>query len=125
MEKEIVMTYAGLRAIEEELEMLYYEDEDFSEDETDPERLFRKWLRDNNYSVRREKRKKHPYSGKTELVEAVYDVYGNEHEMTSLRKYYQHLKERENAPEIFGIKKPNYQRKKKNAADTEDNNSKK
>ena len=110
---------------EEELEMLYYEDDEFSEDETDPERLFRKWLRDNNYSVKREKRKKHPYSGKMEMVEAVYDVYGNEHEMTSLRKYYQVLKEKEEAPEIFGIKKPNYQKKNKDAAADGGKNSKK
>lgn len=110
---------------EEELEMLYYEDDEFSDDETDPERLFRKWLRDNNYSVKREKRKKHPYSGKMEMVEAVYDVYGNEHEMASLRKYYQILKEKEEAPEIFGIKKPNYQKKNKNtAADGGKNNKK-
>ena len=110
---------------EEELEMLYYEDDEFSDDETDPERLFRKWLRDNNYSVKREKRKKHPYSGKMEMVEAVYDVYGNEHEMTSLRKYYQVLKEKEEAPEIFGIKKPNYQKKNKDAAADGGKNSKK
>ena len=86
----------------------------------------RKYEKKNRAAImKREKRKKHPYSGKMEMVEAVYDVYGNEHEMTSLRKYYQVLKEKEEAPEIFGIKKPNYQKKNKDAAADGGKNSKK
>lgn len=107
----------GKELTDEELEYMYYEDDDFSDDETDPERKFRKWLRDQGYSIRREKRKEHPYSNKLKTMEVIYDATGCEHEMKSLRAYYEKLQEKNNSPEIFGISKPTW--KKKKAAEEE------
>jgi len=101
---------------EEELED---EDEEV-EEEADPEKRFRKWLKENGYIVRKKKMKRHPYSAEEEIVALVYDEKGWEKDLEALRKEFISTQNMPQAPTSLGDLFSFSNRKNKKANENQD-----
>ena len=91
-----------------------------SDADVDPEKLFRKWLQEKGYTIRKKKMKLHPYSVEAEIVELVFDENGQEKSMEALHREYssaQKLNQAASLGDMFGFPKRKNKKSQKSTTD--------